>query len=346
MPLNRQTINNINNFIAMRKTPFAICALSLLLIACNESPVMPEDTSLQEGVYCPERRIDYIRTDDNLEIWLWDANHLIALADDDMCGGYEEKCWFEYNGDRLISMQSTLRGFPYEAAYSYSDGMLSTVSAFSSGTEVLDLTFSHDTDRQLSAVHIDIAPELLDVLSSLLGGWGDESLTTIATFDSVSASLAFSWSGNNISQQVLTADLEGAVSMGMIKEIVDLESQLGSYAFLAELIPDSTMLPIGISLKDTTQFTFDNHTNPFYGLLYTPEAYVLCKNNIVSATHRGAATLTIVLQSPMGNFPIPLPYSLPERTDTYEYTYDEYGYPIEVYQNGTSFKTYSYSNQL
>lgn len=329
----------------MKKSLITLCSLMLLgLASCSDSPQgKPVPEPLPEGAYSPERRISNILNDGgDSEIWLWDDTCLVALADENQCGGYEEKCWFEYDGARLSSMRSSLQGLPYDATYRYSGKELTHINVASGEVDIMGLAFSHGADGNISSVQVDVVPEMSDYLLTLIGGVFDGEMAAQVDIQDIRAATDFEWKDGDIVRQRLNADIDAVVTMGLVKEMADLESVLGSFSWMADLIPDTTQLPLHIVMSDTIDYSYDGHPNPVFGLLYAPDVSVLCAHNVATLSSHGSATFNMTMQTPMGSIPFSIPYAVPARTAVFDYEYDESGYPVDVWQDGNHTKSYIY----
>ena len=321
----------------MKKTLHALCAAALLaLSACGDDSHNPSTTpDATSGIYSPAQKVDHVMPAEGApELWLWDGDLLEALADNDLCGGYTEKCWLNYDGKRLVSMQSSLEGMPYDVDYAYAGGRLKGVYASSLGVDVLAMQLAYGADKHVNRVDIDLNPTLLGLLSAYLYDFEGVNITA------ASASMGLDWQGDNVACRVLTTQVDATVTFGQVKEMVDLEALAG--AFAAALDPDSTLLPLQITLTDSSVYTYDNHPNPLCGLLTTPDVAVLCANNMLSIDSHPTVLVATSLPTPLGNLPVSYPLPAQTTHDSYSYTYTPDGFPADVMQHGEIIKTYIY----
>jgi len=320
---------------------FLCLAVFVGTIACSgpgeENGKDPEKASATCGIYTPLQKIDYILPAEGVpEIWLWNGDLLEALADDDQCGGYTEKCWLGYEDQQLTYMQSAIEGMPYEAEYTYTNGQLENVYATSMGNLVLAMQFGYDEAKHVTRIGLNLSPALLGFFTS-----------TVMDMEGIEisepeAEIHLDWQGDNVASLVLTTEVDASVTLGQAKELVDLEAIAGSYASLIDLLPDSTILPLHIDITDTIEYTYDSHPNPIRGLLTTPDVAVLNENNQLSAYHHGTTVLAITLQTAFGNLTLPYPIPISPTHTAYTYTYSENGLPLDVIQDGEIVKTYNY----
>ena len=322
------------------------------ILSCKDDTkdVPIPDPQPQMGVFLPEKSINYIIYPDVAsEIWVWEDSLLIALADDNMCGGYTEKAWFGYNKNRLISFSSTLNEIPYEVSYSYIDNRLDHVSAYSLGMDILEAGFSYSDKCHVQSATLNINSDLLGLISNLFGfriqhlnTYLQKKATKMSFSDPV-LTMQMQWDNNNVSQTILSGDIEATTNLAEIQTMVDLKPLLGAYADLLDFLADTTPIPMTITLHDTIDYTHDNHTNPISGLLYTLDVSVLNTNNVITSSQHGIASITLYFSTPFGTIPFTFPYNLPQQTDKYTYEYDSDGYPTEVFLNGELIKTYIYN---
>lgn len=343
----------------MKKILLAACAVGLMcLTGCKKDNSEPTpgdstpDTRPEEvrgdGVYNPERKINTIvyYGDEAPQVWIWDGQDLLSTNVSDNCGGYRELSVFTYNNHRLLMMETTLQNMPVEVGYVYNGDKLTDVSVYSGGLEVVDVMVEHNPSDKISHLSLDVDETMLGLLNQFFGngfgGFFKRAPMSKFTAENLEVDVDLLWQGDNVSQMVANASFEGDITLGEIRQLVNLDSMMGGYGALLAFLSDSTVLPLTLSLHDTSHYTYDSHPNPFYGYLGELEATHLSACNVTEVVTSGTAVVTITLQTMLGNMDLPFSYPLPSRNMSYSYTYEESGFPSTVTDSEGSETHYLY----
>ena len=345
----------------MKKLFFALCAVAAMsLAACQKDPQSGDDNGgsgggqqdempAGEGIFCPGQRISTVVYDDDRvpEKWLWEDRKLQSVNEDDNCGGYTPVSTFTYNGWRLASMVSSMDGMQYEAYYSYTGDKLSEVTAFAGNMEVVDILVGHNAAGKMDHMSLNVNNTLLNWVLQMFGGGGFKNAGQAVpqpkmSVDTTSFDIGLAWQGDNVSQVYFTGTVMANVTLGEIGQFVDLDSLFGDYSSLLAMLDDSTSLPLQITIRDTVSYNYDSRHNPFCGFFGALNPANLSANNVTSAVTTGAATFTVMVQTPFGTFAPAFPYPLPSETRVYTYTYNADGYPVTVTDSEGSETQYTY----
>ena len=349
----------------MKKILWALCAVLMLsMSACKKDNVEPTNPSgngngngteqpvqipTGEGYYNPAQHITRIVVDDETsEEWLW-TNHVlttIMTAADE--GALEETQWFEYDNYRVKSMDTYIQGMPVTVNYTYSGDKLAAVSATNGSTEVLNVVFTHNSNGKVSQLTMNINPDLLSMLSELFGNGfpmfkGKNASKFSINNTAISASL--SWQGDNVSRVLLTAEVNGSVSLSEIRQFVNLDSIANDYVSMLNILRDTSAIPITLTLNDTADYTYDSQHNPLYGFLGALDPTIFSANNATSTANSSGAKLTITLDFVYFTVPFTQSYPLGTTTETYTYTYNAAGFPETATSSEGSTKQYIYQEQ-
>ena len=343
----------------MKKVLFALCALSLLTLgACKKENVAPDTPGANpggntpgvnedqipdgEGYYKPGAKIAELQSDgETVELWNWEDGLLTAIQAPDSNGNMADASVFTYKSKRLATATTAMMDMPMQANYAYQGSQLASVSAAVGPMQAANIAFGHNANGKISNVTVTVNEQLLGMLSNLLGSglldgidfgnfFGKGAQQKLA-FTSSNIAVDMEWQGDNVSRQRVAVDINGSVTLGEIRQMVNLDSLLGGMAAMLALIPDSTQMPLSIAMRDTMDMTYDSHPNPYCGFLGRLEPAALSANNMLSSHNAMSATVTLTLATSFGNFPIPMPLPLSEPEDeTYTYTYNAAGYPETV----------------
>ncbi|MBQ8702959.1 MAG: hypothetical protein IJ524_01125 [Bacteroidales bacterium] len=352
----------------MKKVLWALCAVMMLaLSACNKDNPNPENvpggggegggsnppvqTATGEGVFNPAQRLISIAIDGTTsEEWEWANDVLTTILTADENGNLVESSWFEYDNHRIVSMTGTLEGMPVEVGYTYSGDKLAAVSVYSGPLEVLNIAFTHNAAGKPSHLTLEINETLLAFLPQLFGdGFPDifNSKSTIPSkweINSTVFTADLAWQGDNVAQVIFNGQININATLGEIRQMANLDSLLGSYASYLSLLGDSTVMPISVTMNDTSDFTYDNKNNPFYGFLGRLDPTVLSANNVTASDTRVSVNLATALDLSFMTIPLsfPLPVPVENGSQTYSYTYNAAGFPETVTDGDGSTTQYTY----
>ena len=332
----------------MKKVVLALCAVMMLgMAACKKDNVEPANPSggdshptqipTGEGYFNPVQRISSIIVDGEVsEEWDWNNDVVTTIMTPGEGGSMLETSWFEYSNYRLMGANTTLQGMPVLIDYSYSGDKLASVSASSGPMEVLNIVFTHSAEGKISHLTMNINEYVLAILSELFGNsfpniFGKTLAAVPGKFSVNSTDFAadLTWQGDNVSQFALAGDVSIDATLGEIREMINLDSLLGSYSVFLSALGDSTVIPITISLSETSTFTYDNKSNPFYGFFGRLDPSMLSANNVTTVSNDVSATLSASLN--LGFMVLPLSFPLPIPVDVspvnLTYTYNAAGFP-------------------
>lgn len=343
----------------MKKVLLLVCAASVLMVtACkkekDEPAVTPGGETPQpevpsgDGVYRPAQKISTIVYGDERvpRTWMWEDGDLMSTNESDNCGGYQELASFSYDNHRLASMEAVVEGVPVEVGYVYNGKRLASVTASSDGTEVVDLTVTHNSSDKITRLSGNVDETLIGMLSQLMGeGMGNffkKAPGAKLSLGDVDITADLQWQGDNVSQMVMQASVQGGITLGEVRQMVNLDSLLGSYSSLLALLNDTVEMPLSLVVTDTTYYTYDNNPNPFCGFLGEVNAAYLSACNVTETVSTASVSVTLTLQSMMGSLPIPFSYPIGSTTVSYTYTYDAAGFPLTVTDSEGVEITYTY----
>ena len=362
----------------MKKVIVALCALAMLgLVACHkdeeatqqpggETPVTPTPTPTptppatnQEGVYNPGAHIVTISVNDTArEQWSWTDGRLVSVTDGTSSS---EKMHYTYDDNgRISSITLNATGaMSGDLGVTYSGDYISSMNMVSGGTQLVAMQVSHNSANKVSSALLTLEDNLLlDIFNSVIsqftgGGDGDDFVTGI---DSTSASVAFSWNGDNVRTAIINVKARLATTLGQIGSLIDDFSIFGSYGStlqaLVTYMPDKPVY-LRVAMADTVAYTYDDHVNPFrhnLGRLIPSDMSIsvdvsaLSANNATSEMHSAGATLDVLIAL-MGSTPTQVyntDYPLDVRNNNYRYDYNDAGYPVSVTDQEANVKTYTY----
>lgn len=334
----------------MKKVLMALCAAGLLMLsACKDEPVTPSNSEPStpevptgDGVYMPSAKIaKVIRDEEETERWNWDGNLLMSIDRVEM-GEYVPMSVFAYTNSRLQTLSGEVQGTPITATFNYNGNLLTSVSASSDGTPMADILLEHNASDQVSRLTLDVNSDLLGMLSQLLGeGFGKARPSKLA-LDGTAVNVDLVWQGENVVQEIISAEVNGRVTLGEVRQMVNIDSLAGAFSGLLALIDDTTSFPLTVSVLDTISMTYDDHPNPLQGFLGALQASALSANNVLTSVSSGTATITISIVTPYTTFPFTLPYPIPSQSQTYTYTYNAAGYPETITTEEGSVTQYVY----
>lgn len=351
----------------MKKLLWALCAVMLLTMsACKKDNPEPENipgggngggsnppTQMPtgDGVFNPAQRLISIAIDGTTsEEWAWDNDVLTTIMTADDNGNMVESSWFEYDNYRLTSTTGTLEGMPVEVSYTYNGDKLSLVSVYSGPMEVMNVVPTRNAAGKVNHLTMNINETLLAMLSQLfsdgipdiLGKMQPAKGTGKFGIDNTAFAADLTWQGDNVSQLVFNAQISGSVTLAEIRQMVNIDSLIGTYASMLSYLSDTTPLPLTVTMADTASYIYDNQHNPFYGFLGAFDPTNLSANNPTEITNRGTATLTLTLDLGFMQLPLTFPYPMGNTTETRSYTYNAAGFPLTFTDGEGSVTQYTY----
>lgn len=357
----------------MKKVLMMLCAVAVLaMVGCSKDPTDPEHINggggngngggtdrpdpipEGEGIFSPAQKIDTILVDGQVsEIWNWTDNKLMNVYSS------EGDRSFTYNGWRVATLSTIMQQVPVEATYTYSGDKLASVDAYSGNIQAVGIVFNHNAaGGKISDMSLNINSTMLGLLSQLIGNGGIPGFTkgmSKFSIENTDFNARLTWQGDNVSRMIL----DGSVSINTtIDEARNLFSMmnmdsLGSFnidsmiSFFGPLLMDSNLV-VTVQLADTTNYTYDNNNNPFYGYLGALDVTTFSANNANTMQSSGVAQMSITANTLFGVQTIPIPFSIPigTRSETYAYTYNNAGFPLTVTvtdgDNASSVKHYKY----
>lgn len=187
----------------------------------------------KDGYYRPQQKISKITYNTALndtefvassETWFWDKDKLQKIVNED--GSSVSTTEFVYNNKgRLIRVENKASG--EYTLYEYQGTKLDEVSMYRGGVEVLDfdikykgnklsvikVKYCEDADVSLNRKNNPLSyicsPEILQVMEENKAV-RSQTQTHRKEFDTWAYSVAFEWTGNNISKMIYTDDYEGS----------------------------------------------------------------------------------------------------------------------------------------
>lgn len=357
----------------MKKVLFALCTVLMLTTACkkdNDGPEnlnpsgggnqgggteQPETIPTGEGIFNPAQKIVSISIDGEAsEVWVWTDSMLTAINTADEMGALTESSTFTYNNYRVTQMNSRLQGMPFTANYSYSNDKLASVTATANGMPLLAINFTHNADK-VSHLSVDVNSMLLALISEMFGNgmfdffdWfnlGKGSNTGKWSIDDVTINADMNWQGDNVSQVLLSTQLSLTATLGEIRKMINLDSLLGSTAYMLSALPDTTSIPLNIEMQDTLSYSYDTQHNPFYGFLGSLDPTTFSANNVTASTSSATAIFSATLNISYLTIPVSFPYPLGSTTKVFTYTYNTAGFPTTVTDSEGTRKEYLYLGQ-
>ena len=357
----------------MKKVLYALCAMLLLATtACkkentpengtpggnggnNGGTEHPEVVPTGEGIFSPDQKIETITVDGQLsEEWTWTNKKLTMIEKTDGATS------FEYNGWRVSEMTTMLEGTPVDVEYAYDNNdKLATVDAYSGNMHAVGIVFNHNNAAgKISDMSLNINSALLGMLSELIGNGGIPGFTkgmSKFSIENTDFNAHLTWQGDNVKRMILEGSVDINTTIDEASNLLSMMNidSLGSFnldsviSTFSVLLTDSNLL-VTIQLADTTDYTYDNANNPFYGYLGALDVTTFSANNVKTLLSSGTANISITAHTWFGNQTIPLPmsYSLGTRSETYTYTYNNANYPLTVTvtdgDNTSSVKQYTY----
>ncbi|MCR4736998.1 MAG: hypothetical protein K5846_02425 [Bacteroidales bacterium] len=253
----------------MKKTILlgAILVLGLFFVSCEK-----------EGQYTPKNKIDRISYSSSTtfqmylndvwndvgtstvskyvsEIWNWDGKMLKSITHYNDKGELMYTENYEYDGKRLVSVSWGTAG---RYTISYDKGKISTIDGYNGTEKMITYVFSHENGKVTKIAITDydakkaaVNPLPTNILRFFIPNANIQSLKEMMksiqsdpnTKEIESYDINFEWTGNNISKMTM---LRGASTT-------------------------------------TANYTYDNKTNPFYGLFDISEysyIQIMSKNNV------------------------------------------------------------------
>lgn len=340
----------------MKKVLLMVCAASVLMLtACNKdnnepnggnNGPQPEEVK-GDGVFRPAKKISRVVSNNAVtQEWQWSDGDLQSIQASDN-GSTQPLSTFSYMNHRLASMVTTVQEMPMQVGYVYSGEKLTSISAGSGGFEAINLSVEHDASDKISRLTGSVDESLLGILSQFLGdggfgGFFQKASGSKLNLEQVDVDATLQWQGDNVSQRLMNATVAGSITLGEIRQYINIDSLAGSFSPILAAIGDSTELPLTLTMSDTCTYTYDSHHNPYYGFLGDMEFSRLSANNVTSQISSASVNVTITLQTILGSFPIPFSYPMGSTNISYDYTYDADGYPLTVVDSEGTQTQYTY----
>ena len=351
----------------MKKVLFALCAVSLLAFsACKKDNVEPENTTSTqtnnnqngdndqipsgEGYYNPGARIMEIKVDgETAQLWDWTNGLLMSIREADSNGNMTNANTFTYDNKRLSTATMSMMDMPITASYTYQGNLLSTMGAAMGPMIVGNIVYDHNADNKIDHMKVNINEQVLGMLGQLLGsgllgnignlfGKGPQQKMNLTGSN---IDVYMQWQGNNVSRQRVSAEIEGSITVGEIRQFVNVDSLPSSVPSIVRILinamNDSVSVPATIVLYDTIDMTYDENPNPFCGFLGRLEPSAYSANNVMTSRNAASAKVTFNV----GSYELPFPLDLPIG-GTFTYTYDAAGYPETVTNGDGSVMKYIY----
>lgn len=322
----------------MKKLFLALGAVAMMgLAACDPDN---ENNLSNNGQYAPEMKISEIRRDgDTRQAWTWNENKL-ERVDYRSNGQTISSATFTYDGDRLVQVTG-----PYDALTRliYSGNQISQIEFQQDGIAgTFNLEYNNGKVNKMTL------PFSREILQELAGDDFPEFITR-GTGEMV---VDLTWTGNNVSRQVLAANFSASISAS---EMMEMAEMMGMSDMLEPIAPFVGMLaafqfPITLSMTTTTTVSHDDKHNPFQGYMgrfsIQEEIHTIFSANnptTVSSTTEMNYSLTLpdglpAMLAAMGvnladygiTFPITGTVPMDEDVDNYSYQYNDRGFPTHI----------------
>lgn len=287
-----------------------------------------------EGIYAPAMRIARTTEGSTTETWEWGTSKLASISTNNGTTS------FDYNGNRISNVTTMVNGEEMQMKYSYQDGWLTNMALIQDNRNIVTTDIRHNANDQIKGFSATLNPDyLMQMIGSMLGGLMKNGNDPKLTFTNQDIQVSYEWEGKNVRRMITTANLTGKLSASDLVDIIG-EENLGELGSLIGLL--SGEFPLSISMKDTTDYTYDNKKNPYLMLLSEgPTPVVLSENNQLTSEESGVADLDISISFFGQTFPIN--QSVPiSNNNSWSYTYNEQGFPTTITTDGKT-KTITYA---
>ena len=352
----------------MKKIMVILCATALLgLGACNKDKDKKGNGGNQsqaeqsEGLYNPSAKIDRVHYSNSTsdEVWQWQGDRVVSITTETADGGEETSIILDYNDEgRIQSVFTGMMGAQVEVDFNYNAQKLITGATVGTmGYEMANATVSHNTQKKVDHISLDIDDAMLNELIQLLSMFiGDSNnilpFATVApdskfSIDDKAFDAYFAWSGNNVSRMIINARINLTTTLNELPTELLATLVPEEYASMIDLaleLAGDQPLPIQLTVIDTVDYTYDSHKNPLQGFLGRMSIAALSANNIVSVASHGNANIEASLSMGMlGSLPLSYDYPLDEMgSASYSYTYTSAGYPHVVTDHEGNTTEYTY----
>lgn len=319
----------------------ALCTCSVLGLASCSGDDESSSNGPDAGIITAGCKISKIESPQGSEIWTWEADLLRRIEDE----SGKVTTTIMYDGNRMskASLSEGIAGM-MDMEFNYAGNKLSQILMKQATVPMATIDIENNSAGRPSHSDVDLSPEMLALMSQFLGlmGGGAEPNSTKGgmekfslTNQDVVADLV--WGGDNVDHLYLDATINATTTLNEINEMMPLSEMMSDYATVIELalmLYGDVPIPVAINLKDTLDYTYDNHPNPFAGMYFrTGELFGLSANNTLSSNMHGMVNFTVTLPSgiPMvGGQEFSRPMAVPARTTQNSYTYNADGYPETV----------------
>lgn len=372
----------------MKKIIVALCAVSLLgLTACHKDKVTPDEPTTQDGgsqsgqgggqsdpqepvwadiagVYSPAAKIVAVSENGAAsETWSCENDLLKTVANAE---GNVKVRFTHDNQGRVTTMTVNGDGqLSGTVSVSYTGEDMTSISLV--GTNNVSAQLTNNANHKITGAVLDLSNmdnnELTALFNNALAQFlgGGSATDFISGIDSVSGNIAFTWDGNNVDMSTTLIGARLKTTIGQIATLLNNDfSMFGEYASIIESFAQAspnTPLYIKVDLRDESDYTYDNHTNPlrnYMGDMVKIEDNMpgfnvssLSANNTIEESHIGVATVNVYT---VVNVPIAGPmtyqlyntdYNLYDKVTVYTYSYRADGYP-ESFESNNGSKAYTY----
>ena len=313
----------------------------------NGGGTPPPTVVEKEGLYNPAMRITNIVYGDNTpaERWEWGSTQLQSVKEND--GSVLMSFGYDATG-RVNSIERNISEWGGTLGVYYSGDYVDRITLEQGGESVVEALVQHNNNHQVSGASLDLSDSyLLDIFNSALEEYiGNDSAENLPapTIDNAQASIAFDWAGRNVSASRMNVAFQATVSLGTIKQYI-LPFLSGTDSLMLAAFPDRTPITFHVTMNDTASYIYDDKVNPFrhyMGKLFdlaNLDVEMLSANNVREKNHTGALSLEIsvsILTLPAYS------YSLPDRSKSFTYRYNDGNYPTSVTDQDEVITTYVY----
>lgn len=338
----------------MKKITILILSLIVMISvsSCKKDSINEDDEFVlqpvpeADGVFNPMMKIANVTGDNINEDWTWTNDQLTAIQYQNVSST------ISYNGNQMSEITMSTTDATTNTQFTYNNNQLIQVKNSLNNTNAVNLTLQHNANNKISYADIQINQTYAtSIFNQLFDQFfnkhtkGTYNPNAKIDIENATGKATLNWNGNNMNKMIANFNTKFTITAGEIKQMLENidPSILGNYASIIDainLLPNTTALPIKCTINDTTNYTFDNKNNPYYGFLCyeleTSEIVLkgLSQNNVLTSQTNNGVIVTIHIPL-LGDQSIPIP--LPSYSQSYQYQYNAKGFPTEVTSNKNSY---------
>lgn len=334
-----------------------VVAVAACTVSCKKEPVPDPVPVYEEGIYHPCQKLATVTENGVLsEEWNWSNDNLNTITMTES----GSSTVYSYSGDFITKVVSA-RDFGEEIRYTYTGNQFSGCEIYYEGALAVTMTMQHNAEGKVSGADIVIDDNfLLSMAGNLLGkGSAFERLVGRSTAESMilmarlsnrpgapkfeisdkTFSMNFLWTGENLTQQVISGVVTISVSIediDFIRQFVNIPDEYLSLVQMAMMLTGG-QLPLRLTLADTISTTYDDKYNPMFcnwGEIFSPQNLSL--NNVLTMANSGLFKLSVALMGQETDL-----FSQPQNSEqSFSYEYNSKNYPTKVLSDGEILYTY------